>query len=156
MPWRRKPVSWLRYWEGPVNRDAGFKTVLVYCVGPPNGKLCGHCGSIPLEDLPDWDWRGLCHRLDNQRPSCARRDLGRLGVRDLSRIDDEGTISGLPGYQYVVSQIRQTPRRPQLLPRAVAISYYRALPMRPLKQTRYRDKSQKESPRGFPVNHRRS
>jgi hypothetical protein len=25
MPWRRKPASWLRYWEGPVKRDAGFK-----------------------------------------------------------------------------------------------------------------------------------
>ena len=26
MPWRRKPARWLRYWEGPVNKDAGFRT----------------------------------------------------------------------------------------------------------------------------------
>jgi hypothetical protein len=39
MPWRHKPVAWLEYWEGPVNRDVGFKTMLVYCVGPPKGKL---------------------------------------------------------------------------------------------------------------------
>jgi hypothetical protein len=45
-----------RYWDGPVNRDAGFKTVLVYCVGPLRGKLCGHCGRLMLKDLPDWDW----------------------------------------------------------------------------------------------------
>jgi hypothetical protein len=45
-----------RYWDGPVNGDAGFKTVLVYCVGPLRGKLCGHCGSLMLKDLPDWDW----------------------------------------------------------------------------------------------------
>jgi hypothetical protein len=63
MPWRRKPVSWLRYWEGPINRDTGFKTVLVYCVGPPKGKLFGHCGSLPLKDLPDWDWHDISAHL---------------------------------------------------------------------------------------------
>jgi hypothetical protein len=63
MPRRRKPASWLRYWEGPANRDAGFKTVLVYCVGPPNGKLCGHCGSLALKDLPEWDWREISAHL---------------------------------------------------------------------------------------------
>ena len=63
MAWRRKPVAWLEYWEGPVNRGAGFKTVLVYCVGPPKGKLCGHCGQIPLQDLPDWDWRDISVHL---------------------------------------------------------------------------------------------
>jgi hypothetical protein len=63
MPWRRKPVSWLRYWQGPVNRDAGFKTVLVYCVGPEKGgPVCGHNAPLMLADLPDWDWR-------DQRPS---------------------------------------------------------------------------------------
>jgi hypothetical protein len=63
MPWRRKPVSWLEYWQGPVNRDARFKTVLIYCVGPPNGKLCGHCGSIPLKDLADWQWQEISPHL---------------------------------------------------------------------------------------------
>jgi hypothetical protein len=33
MPWRKKPASYLQYWTGPLNRDAGFKTVLVYCTG---------------------------------------------------------------------------------------------------------------------------
>ena len=33
--------------------------VLVYCVGPSKGKLCGHCGQIPLNDLPDWDWQEI-------------------------------------------------------------------------------------------------
>jgi hypothetical protein len=63
MPWRRKPARWLEYWEGPVNRDAGFKTVIVYCVGPPIGKLCGHSGSLSLKDLPPWDWRDISAHL---------------------------------------------------------------------------------------------
>jgi hypothetical protein len=39
MPWRRKPASWLRYWEGgsPSRTKAhGFKTALVYRVGTPD------------------------------------------------------------------------------------------------------------------------
>ena len=59
MPWRRKPAPWLRYWEGPINREAGFSSVLVYCVGPPKGRICGHCGRLPLKKLPDWDWRDI-------------------------------------------------------------------------------------------------
>jgi hypothetical protein len=53
IPWRRKPARWLRYRQGPVNRDAGFRTVLVYCVGPPNGGPPQCPQSLPL---PDWDW----------------------------------------------------------------------------------------------------
>jgi len=63
MPWRRKPARWLRYWEGSVNRNAGFTMVLVYCVGPPKGKPCGHCGRLPLQDLRDWDWRDISAHL---------------------------------------------------------------------------------------------
>jgi hypothetical protein len=63
MPWRRKPARWLRYWEGPVGLHAGFRTVLVYCVGPPKGKVCGHCGRLPLKTLPDWDWREISAHL---------------------------------------------------------------------------------------------
>ena len=59
MPWRRKPAHWLRYWKGPVDRGAGFRSVLVYCVGPPKGKLCGHCGRVALENLPEWDWQEI-------------------------------------------------------------------------------------------------
>jgi hypothetical protein len=44
---------------GPVNCDAGFPTVLVYCVGPPKGKVFGHCGRLPLANLPNWDWREI-------------------------------------------------------------------------------------------------
>jgi hypothetical protein len=33
----------------------GFKTILVYCVGPPNGPQCWHWSAVKLEDLPDWD-----------------------------------------------------------------------------------------------------
>ncbi len=32
-----KPAYFLRYWSGPVDRNAGFKTVLVFCVGSKNG-----------------------------------------------------------------------------------------------------------------------
>jgi hypothetical protein len=37
--------------------------VLVYCVGPPKGKLCGHCGSLILKDLADWDWYQISAHL---------------------------------------------------------------------------------------------
>jgi hypothetical protein len=60
MPWRRKPARYLRYWTGPVNRDAGFKTVLVYCVST-NG--CHHNGRLRLADLPDWDWHDISAHL---------------------------------------------------------------------------------------------
>ncbi|MGF6309086.1 hypothetical protein ABIB82_002861 [Bradyrhizobium sp. i1.8.4] len=30
MPWRTKPAGFLRCCAGPVDRNAGFKTVLVY------------------------------------------------------------------------------------------------------------------------------
>jgi hypothetical protein len=67
MPWRRKPASWLRYWKGPVNRDAGFKTVLVYCVGPARVQsyhnACRHNASLNLDDLPDWDWYDISAHL---------------------------------------------------------------------------------------------
>lgn len=37
--------------------------MLIYCVGPPKGKLCGHCGSLMLKDLPDWDWYQISAHL---------------------------------------------------------------------------------------------
>ncbi len=68
MPWRRKPARWLRYWSGPVDRNTGFKTVLVYCCGPPkllNGyhSCCKHNGRIKIADLPDWDWYDISAHL---------------------------------------------------------------------------------------------
>ena len=64
MPWRRQPASYLRYWTGPVNRNAGFTTVLIYCLGTPDArKKCGHCGRLNLADLPEWDWRDISAHL---------------------------------------------------------------------------------------------
>jgi len=76
---RRKPARWLRYWKGPVDRDAGFRSVLVYCVGPPLGKLCGHCGRLALRDLPEWDWQDISAHL-----RCTR--CGTVGYVD-TRMD---------------------------------------------------------------------
>ena len=61
MPGRRKPSSRLHYWSNGRPADglaAGFKTILVYCVGPPVGihrPRCWHNSALRLEDLPDWD-----------------------------------------------------------------------------------------------------
>ena len=62
MPWRRKPAHFLRYWSGPVDRDAGFRTVLVYCLGA-QGCRCHHAGRLRLSDLPDWDWYSITAHL---------------------------------------------------------------------------------------------
>jgi hypothetical protein len=62
MPWRAKPASRLRYWSdgGPADFKAqGFKTILVYCVGPPDRDprpRCWHYAEVKLDDLPDWGW----------------------------------------------------------------------------------------------------
>jgi hypothetical protein len=68
MPWRRKPARHLRYWSGPVDQKAGFKTVLVYCMGPaelPRGyhSRCHHNGRLLLADLPPWDWYDISAHL---------------------------------------------------------------------------------------------
>lgn len=62
MPWRRKPAHFLRYWSRPVDRDAGFKTVLIYCLGA-RGCRCHHNGRLSLADLPDWDWYDITAHL---------------------------------------------------------------------------------------------
>jgi hypothetical protein len=62
MPWRRKPASRLRYWPGGTpsqSKAAGFKSILVYCVGPPKGPRCWHWSAVKLDHLPDWDCRAL-------------------------------------------------------------------------------------------------
>jgi hypothetical protein len=67
MPWRRKPAHWLEYWEGPIKRDAGFKTILVFCLGPADlqsyHERCHHNGRLRLGDLPDWDWYDITAHL---------------------------------------------------------------------------------------------
>jgi hypothetical protein len=76
--WRRKPISWLEYWEGPINRSAGFKTILVYCVGPAHPATyhdaCHHNGRLRLDDLPDWDWRDIKRTPLLKRWSSRRLD----------------------------------------------------------------------------------
>jgi hypothetical protein len=81
MPWLRKPISRLQYWTSGSPSTAwadGFKTILVYCVGPPVGDppavlaqrqkpsrtavarhlrppKCTKCGSVGWVDpRPDW------------------------------------------------------------------------------------------------------
>jgi hypothetical protein len=68
MPWRRKPARHLHYWTGPVNRNAGFKTILVFCMGPAVLRAgprdgCHHIGRLNLADLPDWDWYDIAAHL---------------------------------------------------------------------------------------------
>jgi hypothetical protein len=62
MPWRRKPATYLEYWTGPVDRSARFKTIIVYCLGPP-GRRCHHSGHLRLADLPDWEWQDISAHL---------------------------------------------------------------------------------------------
>jgi hypothetical protein len=54
--------------------------VLVYCVGPPKGKLCGHCGQLPLQDLPDWNWR--CTVCGTVGLIGARRSTSTIGYAE--------------------------------------------------------------------------
>ena len=69
VPWRRKPNSRLRYRSNgrPAEAKAcGFKTILVYCVGPPDRDprpRCWHSSAMPLDRLPDWDWYDIRTRL---------------------------------------------------------------------------------------------
>jgi hypothetical protein len=67
MPWRRKPATHLSYWNGPVNRNAGFRTVIAYCVGPAKPRTyrdcCHHSASLKLADVPDWDWSEISAHL---------------------------------------------------------------------------------------------
>jgi hypothetical protein len=66
MPWRRKPVSRLRYWSSgsPERAKAdGFKSILVYCVGPPSGPRWYHWSAKKHDDLPEWDWYDISAHL---------------------------------------------------------------------------------------------
>jgi hypothetical protein len=70
MPWRQKPVSWLGYWSGKTpsqTKADGFKTIIVYCLGPANARTtrenCHHNGHLKLDDLPNWDWYDISAHL---------------------------------------------------------------------------------------------
>jgi hypothetical protein len=62
-PWRKKPASSLRHWTGRPKRDIKIKTILVYCVGDVNGKVCGHNSILRIANLPDWDWLDISAHL---------------------------------------------------------------------------------------------
>ena len=64
---RAWPTSWARLSTRLQaaqirSRDAGFRTVLVYCLGA-QGCRCHHTGRLRLADLPDWDWRDITAHL---------------------------------------------------------------------------------------------
>jgi hypothetical protein len=67
MPWRQKPAPHLEYWTDPVNLNAGFKTVVVFCLGPAKPvsyyARCQHNGRLKLADLPPWDWSDISAHL---------------------------------------------------------------------------------------------
>jgi hypothetical protein len=69
MPWRRKPEPWLRYWTDGTPSKAkaeGYRTILVYCVGPPRGfgrPTCRHNARLSLDELPQWDWSDISAHL---------------------------------------------------------------------------------------------
>ncbi len=70
MPWRQKPANWLHYWDhgSPSRTKAdGFRTVLVYCVGPACPQTCHdachHSADLNLDDLPDWTWPQISAHL---------------------------------------------------------------------------------------------
>ena len=69
MPWRKKPYDSLHYWPKGRPADAkadGFKTILVYCVGPPvrdPRPRCWHSATVELDRLPDWEWPDILAHL---------------------------------------------------------------------------------------------
>jgi hypothetical protein len=95
--------------------DAGFKTVLVYCVGA-QGCRCHYNGRLRLADLPNWDWYDISAHpnafafslpdvgMDKQMASKdpVVRDVWGRHVRGIST-----DIPGTPG--------SSTPRRPAAL-----------------------------------------
>jgi hypothetical protein len=62
----QQPNSRLRYRANgrPADMKAeGFKTILVYCVGPPDRDprpRCWHYAEVPFDRLPDWNWYDVC------------------------------------------------------------------------------------------------
>jgi len=73
---RRRTRALLPLWTGPVSRNAGFKTVLLFCVGCQR-----HNGRLKLADLPDWDWylrAPEVHRMPQGRMGRYRMDWGEV------------------------------------------------------------------------------
>jgi hypothetical protein len=117
MPWRRKPASHLQYWSGPLSKTktGGFKSILVFCCGPPdlpNGyhSCCHHNGRLYLADLP------------NGIGAISRRTyVARNAVRSAGSIPDSiGAKSSTSTMESVHRPDRQTSSIPSpTLPRLV-------------------------------------
>jgi hypothetical protein len=57
----------------------GFKSILVDCVGPPDGdtrERCWHSSAVKLDDLPDWKWPNISGALEVYE--VRERRLGRF------------------------------------------------------------------------------
>jgi hypothetical protein len=57
MPWRRTEFPIAHWPDGTPSamKAEGFKTILVYCVGPPEGdtrERCWHSSAVKFDDLP--------------------------------------------------------------------------------------------------------
>ncbi len=65
-----KPTSRLNYWSGGSpsrSKAAGFKIILLYCVGPPDRDprpRCWHNARLKVDDLPERDWYDICAHLN--------------------------------------------------------------------------------------------
>jgi hypothetical protein len=56
----------LYYWSGGSpsrSKAAGFKTIMVYCMGRPVGPSCCQSAQPGLDDVLDWDWYDICAHL---------------------------------------------------------------------------------------------
>jgi hypothetical protein len=59
----------MRYWTdgSPTTaKAAGFKSIVIYCVGPPyrdSRPRCWHTAQLKLDDLPDWQWPDILAHL---------------------------------------------------------------------------------------------
>jgi hypothetical protein len=58
-------TSRLHHWSGRRGgpKAAGFKTIMVYCMGRPASPRCYHSAAVRLDDLPDWEWYDICAHL---------------------------------------------------------------------------------------------
>jgi hypothetical protein len=59
----------LRYWldgSPTTAKAAGFRSILVYCVGPPDGDprpRCWHSAEIRLDGSREWSWPDILTHL---------------------------------------------------------------------------------------------
>jgi hypothetical protein len=67
----------------------GFKTILVYCVGPPDGdtgERCWHSSPVKLDDLPEWQWPDILAQPEVHEVRHWRYRLGEAAHSKTSRL----------------------------------------------------------------------